>query len=221
MGEASAPASLPLTPHTHSVHPLSWASLPPPAGSRSIPHTPFAHTPNWASLPFPITSTGRNLRPLSWASLPPPASLSWTPHTRSVHRLTWANLPPPASELSSKLRLNWLNFPGPQLGMPSAPNKLVIHSPYSLRVYSLRATHFFRLRFSWGSLIPPPSAGRAFRPQLACIRFLIRSVHPLSYPTFRPQIVYTNFTYELVGFSTVSYMYSIKGVCCCASVCAE
>jgi len=136
MGEASAPASLPLTPHTHSVHPLSWASLPPPAGSRSIPHTPFAQPPNWASLPFPITPTGQDLatsagrafRPqLAYLRLSLPAP--YFPSPAPTFRPQLASYP-------SKLRLNWLSFPGPQLGVPSAPNMLAIHSPYPLRVYS-------------------------------------------------------------------------------------
>lgn len=100
-----------------------------------------------------------------------------------------------------------------QLGEPSAPGWLAIDSPYPVcpdsQLGEPSVSNY------------TPSAGRAFRPQLACIRFLIRYVHPLSYPTFRPQIVYTNFTHELVGFSTVSYMCSIKGVCVllCFCVC--
>ena len=205
------------------MHPLSWASLPPPAGSRSKTHISL---PRLATgRPFrshllqlgntSATSAGRAFRPQLTCPRPSLAA-PYLPSPGPTFRPQLASYP-------AKSRLNWLRLPGPQPGVPSASNMLAIHSSCPLRVYSRSLDACMYIKSHWGYFAPPllPSAGRAFRPPHACITLPIRFVCPLSHRTLLTKMVYTYLTRDFGRSSILSYMCSIKDMCCCVTGCAE
>jgi hypothetical protein len=163
------------------MHPLSWASLPPPAGSRSKTHISL---PRLATgRPFrshciqlgntSVTSAGRAFRPQLTCPRPSLAA-PYLPSPGPTFRPQLASYP-------AKSRLNWLRLPGPQPGVPSASNMAAIQSSYPLRVYSRSLDACMYIKFHWGYFAPPASSyqlGEPSAPRMLALRSLFVSFVP-------------------------------------------
>jgi hypothetical protein len=167
------------------MHPLSWASLPPPAGSRSKTHISL---PRLATgRPFrshllqlgntSATSAGRAFRPQLTCPRPSLAA-PYLPSPGPTFRPQLASYP-------AKSRLNWLRLPGPQPGVPSASNMLAIHSSYPLRVYSRSLDACMYIKSHWGYFAPPPPPiSWASLPPPACLHYAPYSFRVSPQPSY-------------------------------------